>query len=134
MRFHEEQRFGWWIFAVLTIIALPIVVGTFFVAVLSPGPIVPVLLTILVLFALLLVFALAKLVVDVDERGIHVSFHFLWPTRDIRFEDIKTASATTYNSLLDYGGWVSGFRRRVGRSPPAGAKVSRWRRSTGSGS
>ena len=45
------------------------------------------------------------MVVDVDESGVHASFHFLWPTRHIRFEDIKRATATRYNSLLDYGGW-----------------------------
>ena len=103
--FHEEQRFGWWILAILAIILLPIPVGLLFVALLYPGPIVFLVIVILVLLLLLLLFWLAKLVVDVDESGVHASFHFLWPTRHIRFEDIKRATATRYNSLLDYGGW-----------------------------
>ena len=73
-------------------------------ALLYPGPIVFLVIVILVLL-LLLLFWLAKLVVDVDESGVHASFHFLWPTRHIRFEDITRATATRYNSLLDYGGW-----------------------------
>jgi hypothetical protein len=50
-------------------------------------------------------FAVARLVVDVSVEEITVSFHFLWPTRRMRISDVKRATAVTYNSLVDYGGF-----------------------------
>jgi hypothetical protein len=55
----------------------------------------------------LLVFALlvfAKLDVDVDQSGVHIAFHLLWPTRHIPLADVRRAHATKYSPLL-WGGY-----------------------------
>jgi hypothetical protein len=58
-------------------------------------------LIVTLVFALL---ALSRLDVDVDDRGIHIAFHLLWPTRHIPLENVRRVHATTYTPLL-WGGW-----------------------------
>lgn len=103
--FHEEQTFSrwlaWGIAAVVGIPAAAAVVEWLF----RPGLLVPSLLSIAVFLPIAAIFFLARLVVDVDERGIHVSFHLLWPTRHIPLDDVQRAHATAYSPLADYGGW-----------------------------
>jgi hypothetical protein len=102
--FHEEQRFGWWLWLVLALIAVPVFVASFALAGLDPNAISAILFGPLVVVLVGGLFALAKLETVVDERGIHVTFHLLWPTRHIALDDVKRAHAMAYNPLL-YGGW-----------------------------
>ena len=98
--FHEEQRFGRWLWVLVFVfgvaVLVPLIGRAIPLAALAFGPIVVVLV-----FALI---ALARLDVDVDDRGIHIAFHFLWPTRHIPIENVKRAHATTYSPLA-WGGW-----------------------------
>ncbi|HEV8670895.1 MAG TPA: hypothetical protein VGS01_09185 [Candidatus Limnocylindria bacterium] len=57
------------------------------------------------LLAIGALFALARLVVDVDRQAITVAFRVLWPTRRIPLSDVRRAEATRYRPLLDYGGY-----------------------------
>jgi hypothetical protein len=99
--FHEEQRFRqWWVWAVLGAAALPVLV-----VVATRGVVPSVLIVPLVLLAIGVLFALARLVVDVDREAITIAFHFLWPKRRILLTDVRRASATKYRPLLDYGGY-----------------------------
>ena len=98
--FHEEQRF--WsvaVWVILLALDLPFVILLAFTRDLS------LVFGVLVISAVAALFALARLVVDVTAEEITISFHFLWPTRRIRIADVKRAHATTYNSLLEYGGY-----------------------------
>ena len=103
--FHEEQRFGRWVWMLIAIIAVPVLVASIGVAGRDGAAAIAILFGPLVVAAILALFALAKLVTDVDERGVHVSFHFLWPTRHIPLDDVQRAHATEYSPLRDYGGW-----------------------------
>ena len=103
--FHEEQRFSMWVFVAVALIVLPVLAITLLATARPPAFPLPLLIIIVLPLLLILMFALAKLVVDVDQSAVHVSFHFLWPARHIRLRDIRRAKATTYNSLVDYGGW-----------------------------
>ena len=103
--FHEEQRFGRWVWAVLVIISVPVVVAAIGVAGRDPAALAAILVGPIVVAVITALFALAKLVTDVDDRGVHVSFHLLWPTRHIPLEDVQRAHATEYSPLVDYGGW-----------------------------
>src|SRR4051812_4474202 len=98
--FHEEQRF-WsaWVWAVLLALDLPLIFALALTRELG------LLFGVLVVSAVAGLFALARLVVDVSAEQITVAFHLLWPTRRIRLADVKRAHATTYNSLLEYGGY-----------------------------
>ena len=101
--FHEEQRFGRWVWVlglVVGVIVLVSLVGIWDRPGASPALLIGPLIVLLV-FALL---ALSRLDVDVDERGIHVAFHLLWPTRHIPLENVKRVHTTTYRPLL-WGGW-----------------------------
>jgi hypothetical protein len=102
--FHEEQRFGWGIWAIVALIALPVIALTAEVAMRDLSRVIPLMLGPLIVLFVALLLALARLVTDVDERGVHVNFHLLWPARHIPFEDIKRAHAMAYNPL-SYGGW-----------------------------
>jgi len=82
-----------------------VIVGAVGVAGRDPAAVFPLLIGPAVVAAIFALFALAKLVTDVDERGIHVSFHYLWPTRHIPLDDVRRAYATEYSALVDYGGW-----------------------------
>ncbi|MDP9251462.1 MAG: hypothetical protein M3O80_00520 [Chloroflexota bacterium] len=57
----------------------------------------------------LLLFAFARLVVDVDRDAVTVAFRFLWPTRRIPIGQVRKAEAIRYRPFLDYGGY--GVRR-----------------------
>jgi len=103
--FHEEQRFGPWVWAVLVIVTVPVLVAAIGLAGRDPAAVAAILLGPLVVALITALFALAKLVTDVDERGIHVSFHLLWPTRDVPLDDVQRAHAMEYSPLWDYGGW-----------------------------
>ena len=103
--FHEEQRFGRWVWAVLAIISVPVIVAAISVAGRDPAGLAAILVGPIVVAVITALFALAKLVTDVDGRGIHVSFHLLWPTRHIPLQDVQRAHATEYSPLVDYGGW-----------------------------
>jgi hypothetical protein len=101
--FHEEQRFGRWMWVLVLVVAVIVLVslvgiwdrpGAFPVVLIGP-------LIVVLVFALL---ALSRLDVDVDERGIDIAFHLLWPTRHIPLENVKRVHATTYTPLL-WGGW-----------------------------
>ena len=102
--FHEEQRFGRWVYALVVTVAVvsfgSLIVTVGAIAAAHPevfiGPAI-----IILVFVLL---ALARLDVDVDDRGIHIAFHLLWPTRNIPLEDIRRAHATTYTPLA-WGGY-----------------------------
>ena len=103
--FHEEQRFGPWVWAVLVIVAVPVTIAALGLAGRDPAALAAILVGPLVVAGVTALLAMAKLVTDVDERGIHVSFHLLWPTRHIPFDDVQRAHATEYSPLVDYGGW-----------------------------
>lgn len=99
--FHEEQQFRQaWLWLLILVIDVPIL-AVVLVGRSSSGAlfalVVPVLVTALLLAA--------KLVVDVVSDEIRIAFHFLWPTRRIQVADVKSATATHYNALLEYGGW-----------------------------
>jgi hypothetical protein len=99
--FHEEQQFRqWWIRTLLLVAALPVVVVVFI-----RGPVLSVLIVPLILLAVGVLLAFARLVVDVDREAIRVAFHFLWPKRRIPISEVRKAEATKYSPLLDYGGY-----------------------------
>ncbi len=106
--FHEEQRFGRWVWALIAVIAVPVLIGVIGTVMRGAGAviaIVPIVVGPGTVVLILLLFVLAKLVVDVDDQAIHVSFHYLWPTRHIPLNDVARAHATEYSPLVDYGGW-----------------------------
>ena len=103
--FHEEQRFGPWVWAVLVIVAVPVTIAALGLAGRDPAALAAILVGPLVVAGVTALLAMAKLVTDVDERGIHVSFHLLWPARHIPFDDVQRAHAMEYSPLWDYGGW-----------------------------
>lgn len=103
--FHEEQRFGRWVWAVLAIISVPVIIAAIGLAGRDPAAVAAILVGPAVVAIITALFAMAKLVTDVDDRGVHVSFHLLWPTRDTPLEDVQRAHATEYSPLVDYGGW-----------------------------
>lgn len=57
-------------------------------------------------FFLLLWLCAFRMLTEVDERGITVTFGWI-PTyrRTFRFEEIASADAVQYNPIRDYGGW-----------------------------
>ena len=99
--FHEEQRFSPWLIRTLLLIAVLPVAFVFFVR----GVVLSVMIVPLILLAVGVLLAFARLVVDVDREAITVAFHFLWPKRRIRISDVRKAEATKYSPLLDYGGY-----------------------------
>ncbi len=103
--FHEEQRFGWWVWALIAVIAVPVLFGVIGTLARGANAVIAIIVGPGTVVLVLLLLVLAKLVVDVDERAIHVSFHYLWPTRNIPLDDVQRAHATEYSPLLDYGGW-----------------------------
>jgi len=88
--FHEEQQFRQrWIWTLLVIAALPVVVVVFI-----RGPVLSVMIVPLILLAVGVLLAFARLVVDVDREAITVAFHFLSPKR-------RTRSSTTAAMACD---------------------------------
>jgi len=100
--FHEEQRFGRFVWVLMVVVGLIVLVSL--VGILDRPGAFPALLvapaSVVLVFGLL---ALARLDVDVDDRGIHIAFHYLWPTRHIALKDVKRAHATPYSPLA-WGG------------------------------
>ena len=98
--FHEEQRFGRGLWVLVLVfgaaVLIPLIGRSVPLAALAFGPII-----IALVFALI---ALSRLDVDVDDQGIHLAFHLLWPTRHIPLENVKRAQATQYSPLM-WGGW-----------------------------
>jgi hypothetical protein len=54
-------------------------------------------------------FHVLKLVVEVDDRGVHIRYVPVL-SRTVPFEEIDSCSSRTYNALAEFGGW--GIRRR----------------------
>jgi len=103
--YHEEQTFSaLMIGAITAAVALP-VAFILFEALIRPGFVVPSLAALLILVPILVLFLLARLVVDVDRDEIRIGFHFLWPTRRIPIISIRRARMEHYSPLFDYGGW-----------------------------
>ena len=101
--FHEEQRFGRWVWALVVLVFVVVV----FAAVAAPSRTGTLAGLGIGLFASLLVFVLlvfSRLDVDVDQQAIHIAFHLLWPTRHIALTDVRRAHATKYEPLA-WGGW-----------------------------
>lgn len=99
--FHEEQSFRqWWLWLLIAVAALPALV-----ILTGGGGVALVVLPVVVLAAIVSLFAFARLVVDVDRDAITVAFHVLWPTRRIRVADVRRAHAIRYRPLIDYGGY-----------------------------
>jgi hypothetical protein len=99
--FHEEQRFRqWWIWTLLLVVAAPLLLVAA-----TRGLVLPLVLAALTLLAVGVLLASAHLVVDVDSEAITVAFHFLWPKRRIPLSEVRSAKATTYHAILDYGGY-----------------------------
>lgn len=99
--FHEEQSFRqWWLWLLIAVAALPTLV-----VLTGGGGVALVVLPLVVLAAIVSLFAFARLAVDVDRDAITVAFHFLWPTRRIPVADVRRAYAVTYRPLIDYGGY-----------------------------
>jgi len=105
--YHEEQQFRQpWLLVLLMALAIPAVIVAIDVAARQPALVLPALLLGPgVIAAIAFLFALARLVVDVDRDVITVAFHFLWPKRQIRIPEVRKAEATKYSPLLDYGGY-----------------------------
>ena len=101
--FHEEQRFGGWIYAVLAMVAVA-AIASVGLGIDRPGALPALLIAVATVALVGALFGLARLDVDVDGQAIHVAFHMLWPTRHIALRDVRSARATRY-SPLSYGGW-----------------------------
>ncbi len=100
--FHEEQHFrSRWVWALLAVADAPLIAVLVLTRIISYS----LLVAAIVVTLIAALFLAARLVVDVTDDEITISFHFLWPTRRIRIAEVKTAHATTYNSLLEYGGY-----------------------------
>lgn len=118
--FHERQRLGTWVFALLGAIAL----GGISIAIVQIGTGRPVgnqpmsntglivvdgLVSVLVPTLLMLL----RLEVQTEFEGVRVLYR-PFVNRLIRFEDIASAQAVTYNPLLEYGGWgIRGFGKKI---------------------
>jgi hypothetical protein len=105
--FHEEQQFRQpWLLVLLMALAIPAVIVAIDVATRQPALLLPALLLGPgVIAAIALLFAMARLVVDVDREAITVAFHFLWPKRRIRISEVRKAEAMKYSPFRDYGGY-----------------------------
>ena len=103
--FHEEQTFSsLMVGAIAAAVALP-VAFILVEALIRPGFVVPSLAALVIVVPVLVLFLVARLVVDVDRDEIRISFHFLWPTRHIPLATVKRAHVEHYSPLFDYGGW-----------------------------
>lgn len=100
--FHEDQHFRgsmlWSISAILAAVA--IVLG----ARLATREPVAGAVTIGILVAVFVLFALARLETEVRADAIYVHFHGLWPTRRIALADIAAYEAKRY-TMWESGGW-----------------------------
>jgi len=103
--FHEEQTFSsLMVGAIAAVVAVPFA----FILVESlirPGLVAFSAAALLLFVPILVLFLLARLVVDVDRDEIRISFHLLWPTRRIPLGSVRRAHVERYSPLFDYGGW-----------------------------
>ena len=102
--FHEEQRFAWPMWAVVALVAIPVVAYSAEIAMRDPARVLQFMFIPILFLLILALLALARLDTDVDDRGVHVNFHLLWPARHIPLDDIERAHAMDYNPIF-YGGW-----------------------------
>jgi hypothetical protein len=106
-RFHEEQRFGsGWVVLLLGFagfLAVAFIAGVAAsgawadLPLLAVGP--------LLVLGLAWLFDRSRLVVEVNDDAVTISFRYLWPTRRIPFGDITGLAVRRYSGLLEYGGW-----------------------------
>ena len=69
-----------------------------------------------VIFAILILFACAKLITVVRTGGLYTKyFPFHWSFKQISLDDVETIEPVTYSPMKDYGGWGI----RYGRSGKA---------------
>lgn len=118
--FHETQRLGTWVFALLGTFA----VAGISMAIIQIGTGRPVgnhpmsnagLLVVVGIISLLFpaFFMLLRLEVQTEFDGVRVLYRPL-VNRLIRYEEIASAQAVTYNPLLEYGGWgIRGFGKKI---------------------
>src|SRR5438093_13704285 len=95
--FHEEQRLGSFVWAVIALSAVLVVAITIEVAMRDLSRVLPLMLGPPGILVAARLPGFARLVTDVDQTGVHVNFHLLWPARHIPIDDIKRAQATAYN-------------------------------------
>ncbi|MDP9265026.1 MAG: hypothetical protein M3O91_02740 [Chloroflexota bacterium] len=102
--FHEQQRFRQsWLWVVIVV---PVLVA-FVIAVVSPSretTIIGVAVPLVTAALLAMLFAFVNLETTVTPSDITVSFHGLWPTRRIRYDEIEGYESRSYG-ILDSGGW-----------------------------
>lgn len=103
--YHEEERFGPLPYALIGVAAVPVLVLATAAFGRDSGISGGILFALAILALVLVLFAAAKLVIDVDDKAIHASFHYLWPTQHIALDDVARAHATRYDPVLEYGGW-----------------------------
>ncbi len=101
--FHERQRFrqSWlWVLIAVSVVVAPLI------AVVSSRPATTATVAVPLVMAVVLaaLFALVSLETTVTSSEIAVSFHGLWPTRKIRYDEIESYVARKYG-ILDSGGW-----------------------------
>ena len=100
--FHEDQHFRgsmlWGISAILLVVAIGIVAG---MAIREP---VGAVAALVILGAVFLLFALARLETEVRGDAVYVHFHGVWPTRRIPLADIAGYEAKRY-TIWDSSGW-----------------------------
>jgi len=100
--FHEEQRFGGWMFAIIALVAVALLTSVA-MGIDRPGSLATLVFGVGMISLVGGLIGLARLDVDVDRDAIHVAFHMLWPTRHIALADVRSARAMKY-SPLSYGG------------------------------
>lgn len=99
--FHEEQRFRqWWMWTLLAMAALPVLV-----VVAIRGPALPVMIVPLLLLAIGVLIAFARLVVDVDRVADHGRLPLSVAEAAIPVSEVRSAIATKCRAFIDYGGY-----------------------------
>lgn len=112
--FREVQRLWVWLILLLPL-AVPIIIVTRALQHIQTGHPIPhgVLYVMYGPLALIVIlFSLGRLVTEVRETGLFISFFPLWPERTIRWDEIRRAESISY-APSPYGGW--GVRMRFGR-------------------
>jgi len=99
--FREEQHFEWFWTAALWVPAL--IVGYGLVRQVASGALLwpAFVVTVGVGFW----FTRLKLVTEVRDDGLFISFEWLWPERTIYWDQIRTVETRTYRPIRDFGGW-----------------------------
>ncbi len=126
--YREEQRFRQWWLVLLLAVAAGAPVAVFGYALVeqlalgrafgnnpvSNGALIGMAVPVLALVgAIVLFFVVAKLVIEVRDDGLWVSFRPLMRRR-IPFDQIKSAEASTYSPIKQYGGWGIRWNPRKG--------------------